>query len=246
MPLTVAQRARQWNAFAANEFDARMRILDAWCIDCHCVRRDSQRHHSTHPSRTDMNQIPRVTFPRLAIFASTVFAAGLVACSDSNTAPIGSTVADKGGAKAGQLQGQNQNQNEPNDQNDDNDNNNRGRGKNNANDTTRTEVRIQLVRPATTPPDTNADGSAKFEVRGTRMKLSIEGEHLTPGDSVSFFVGGTKVGTRVVGALGEAELELDTQHGDTIPTVTATAGTVLGTAVSIKNAAGATLVSGSF
>ncbi|HTE44600.1 MAG TPA: hypothetical protein VK636_05095 [Gemmatimonadaceae bacterium] len=195
-----------------------------------------------------MHHATRVTFPRFALLVSSITAAGLVACSDASTAPhspLGLTAsADKGGSgggsggSGGSNSGRgNQNENENNNEG----HNNQGQGNNNQNaDTARVELRIRLVRPATTAPDSNAEGQAKFESRRGRMKLNIEGEHLTTGDTVNFFVNNVQVGTRVVNSFGEAELELDSQKGQTIPAV------VAGTAVAVKTKAGATLVSGTF
>jgi hypothetical protein len=87
-----------------------------------------------------------------------------------------------------------------------------------------------------------AKGAAKFRARAGARELEAEVEHVRrlAGKRVSFFVGGRKLGTAKVTALGAAHLERSTQRGQAVPTVKA------GTSVVVRTAAGVKVVSGSF
>lgn len=155
------------------------------------------------------------------------------ACADS-TAPsraltTDGAAADRHGGKNNQQnqnEAENQNENEQNDQNKNNQNNN----------DTRTRTTISLAAPATGAAIMGAMGSARLETRGTQMKLEIEVEHVPAGTVVNLFVGGTMVGSATANALGEAELELETN----VPAI------AKGTVVSAQTTTGGTIVSGSF
>jgi hypothetical protein len=84
-----------------------------------------------------------------------------------------------------------------------------------------------------------AKGSATFKAKPGERQLEVEVEHLRrlAGKRVAFFVGGTKLGTARIGALGAAQLE---RRNSAVPAVRA------GTAVSVKTAAGVLIVKGSF
>ena len=94
-----------------------------------------------------------------------------------------------------------------------------------------------VLRPAKAFPA--AKGSAKFKATAEERQLEVEVEHLRPlaGKRVTFFVGGQKVGSAKIGALGAAHLE---RRNSAVPAVKA------GTAVSVKTAGGALIVRGSF
>ena len=84
-----------------------------------------------------------------------------------------------------------------------------------------------------------AKGSATFKAKPGGRQLEVEVEHLRrlAGKRVTFFVGGTKLGTARIGALGAAQLE---RRNSAAPAVRA------GTAVSVKTAGGVLIVRGSF
>ncbi|MFN8522203.1 MAG: hypothetical protein U0821_03765 [Chloroflexota bacterium] len=102
-----------------------------------------------------------------------------------------------------------------------------------------TRVIVTLTPSADFP---NASGKAKSQVKGTERELEIEVEHITAlaGTTVTFKVGGSSVGTATVSALGEAELDLSTEDGDTVPTIGA------GASVSVTTADGTVIVEGQF
>ena len=88
-----------------------------------------------------------------------------------------------------------------------------------------------------------AEGHARFEMRSDRTELSIEVEHLPAGTAVVFLVNGAQVGTGMAsgnGPNGEAELELSTRNGNTLPAVQA------GSTVTVQTPDGKVIVSGTF
>lgn len=87
-----------------------------------------------------------------------------------------------------------------------------------------------------------AKGKAKFETRSSGRELEIEVEHVRQlaGQTLTFSLGGASVGTAVVDTLGQAELNLRSQGGQTVPT------SVTGQPVSVATSAGVVIVSGSF
>jgi hypothetical protein len=84
-----------------------------------------------------------------------------------------------------------------------------------------------------------AKGSAKFKATAEERQLEVEVEHLRrlAGKRVTFVVGGKKLGTAKVSALGAAQIE---RRNSTVPAVRA------GTAVSVKTAGGVLIARGSF
>ena len=87
-----------------------------------------------------------------------------------------------------------------------------------------------------------AEGKAKFTMKGAQRELEIEVEDIAAlaGSTVTFSLGGTAVGTAVVDALGHARLSLSTKNGNTVP------ASVAGLAVEVRTAANALIASGSF
>ncbi|HSE20139.1 MAG TPA: DUF4214 domain-containing protein [Pyrinomonadaceae bacterium] len=86
-------------------------------------------------------------------------------------------------------------------------------------------------------------GHAKFEVRSIgRKKLNVEVErvNLTAGTILNVLVDNIKVGEITLNAMLETELELDTERGSIVPSVTTLSSVV------ITNANGATILSGIF
>ena len=87
-----------------------------------------------------------------------------------------------------------------------------------------------------------AKGSAKFTAKPGKRELEVEVEHIRrlSGKRVSFFVGGKKLGTAKVGALGAARIDRNSERGQFVPPVSA------GTRVRVRTAAGFLIVKGSF
>ena len=85
-------------------------------------------------------------------------------------------------------------------------------------------------------------GKAKFTHEASARELEVQIEHARPlaGKRLTVFVAGTKVGTMVVGKLGNANLNRSTQLGQSVPHVSA------GTGVSVHTAAGAVVAKGRF
>ena len=84
-----------------------------------------------------------------------------------------------------------------------------------------------------------AKGSATFKAKPGERQLEAEVEHVRrlAGRSVTFYVGGKRLGSAKVGALGAARLE---RRNGAVPAVRA------GTVVSVKTAGGVLIVKGSF
>jgi hypothetical protein len=84
-----------------------------------------------------------------------------------------------------------------------------------------------------------AKGSAKLKAKPGERQLEAEVEHVRrlAGKRVTFFVGGAKLGTAKVGALGAAQIE---RRNSAVPAVRS------GTAVSVKTAGGVLIARGSF
>jgi hypothetical protein len=84
-----------------------------------------------------------------------------------------------------------------------------------------------------------AKGSATFKAKPGERQLEAEVEHvrLLAGRTVTFYVGGKRLGTAKVGALGAAHIE---RRNGAVPAVRA------GTVVSVKTAGGVLVVKGSF
>src|SRR5689334_15890799 len=79
----------------------------------------------------------------------------------------------------------------------------------------------------------NADGSRRF-------KVEVEDVNLPAGTVLNVSVNGTSIGSLTLSSFHQGELELETEHGQTIPTIGA------GTTVVVSTQAGATIVSGTF
>jgi hypothetical protein len=85
-------------------------------------------------------------------------------------------------------------------------------------------------------------GKATFSREAGQRELEVEIEHARSlrGKRLAVFVGGTRIGTMVVGRLGNGRLDRSTQRGQSVPNVTA------GTGVSVHTAAGAAVAKGRF
>lgn len=112
-----------------------------------------------------------------------------------------------------------------------------------ANAASRVRSEIALVAPASGAPFAGAKGKAKWDARSSHVELEIEVEHIPTGTVVTFFVGGTQVGSPMTAGSedeGEVELTLSTQRGDKLP------ASIAGLTIEAKTAAGADIVSGKF
>jgi hypothetical protein len=98
---------------------------------------------------------------------------------------------------------------------------------------------IALTRPSGAPFG-NAKGKAKYSNRGGERELEIEAENIPAGTAVSFVLDGVVIGTGTANALRAVELNLNSDLGANVP------ASVAGKAVSVRTAAGAVIVSGSF
>lgn len=85
-------------------------------------------------------------------------------------------------------------------------------------------------------------GKATYSREGGRRELEVEIEHARAlrGKRLALFVAGRKIGTMVVGRLGNARLDRSTQRGQTVPRIAA------GTRLSVHTAAGTTVAKGRF
>lgn len=85
-------------------------------------------------------------------------------------------------------------------------------------------------------------GKATFSREGGQRELEVEVEHARAlrGTRLTLFVAGRKIGTMVVGRLGNARLDRSTQRGQAVPKIT------VGTRLSVHTAAGTTVAKGRF
>ena len=99
---------------------------------------------------------------------------------------------------------------------------------------------IIALRAAIDGPFRNANGKAKFKSEGGERELEVEVEDVRAGLELLFLLDDIKLGTRTTDAFGRANLELNSDRGASVP------ATVAGRKVTVRTAAGATVVSGSF
>jgi hypothetical protein len=94
-----------------------------------------------------------------------------------------------------------------------------------------------VLKPARAFPA--AKGSATFKAKPGERQLEAEVEHVRrlAGRTVTFYVGGKRLGSAKVGALGAAHIE---RRNGSVPAVQA------GTVVSVKTARGVLIARGSF
>jgi hypothetical protein len=85
-------------------------------------------------------------------------------------------------------------------------------------------------------------GKATFSREAGRRELEVEIEHARAlrGRRLTVFVAGKRIGTMVVGQLGNARLDRSTQRGQAVPSIAA------GTRLSVHTAAGAAVAKGRF
>jgi hypothetical protein len=147
---------------------------------------------------------------------------------------------NQGNSNQGNNQGNN---NQGNQGNNNQGNNNQGNNNQGNQNQQRVRFDIGLTAPAANALFPAASGSARFESRSDRTELRVEVERIPGGTALTILVNGVQVGTAMTfgtGASGEAELELSTRNGDTIPAVQA------GSTITVQTADGKVVVSGTF
>jgi hypothetical protein len=97
-------------------------------------------------------------------------------------------------------------------------------------------IRIQ-ARLFATEAGPATKGRARWENRSDRIKFTTELQHVVTSGAHEVKVNGLSVGFVSI-ALGRGELELDTEHGDTVPSMT------IGDLVEVFNPTGAVIASG--
>jgi hypothetical protein len=102
-----------------------------------------------------------------------------------------------------------------------------------------TKITARLKGTSTFPA---VSGKAVFSRENGRRELEVEVEHARAlrGKRLTLFVAGRKIGTMVVGKLGNARLDRSTQRGQSVPRI------VAGTRLSVHTAAGTAVAKGHF
>jgi predicted PilT family ATPase len=87
-----------------------------------------------------------------------------------------------------------------------------------------------------------ATGTAQYQSQPGQRELQIEVEHLRglAGQSLSIYVGGSKIGAARVNSRGVAELARNSELAQRVPSVAA------GTAVAVRTSRAVTILSGTF
>ena len=111
-----------------------------------------------------------------------------------------------------------------------------------------TRVRSDLVRDAAAS-DADVAGHVEVRTRTGRERFQVEADHLDAGVSVEFFVADgsdalVSLGSLTTDSLGEAELELDTGDGASLPVGAAAVSDLAGRRVEVRDAAGGVLLAG--
>jgi hypothetical protein len=89
---------------------------------------------------------------------------------------------------------------------------------------------------------TNATGKAKYKKDGANRELEVEVQHIRSlaGKRVNVFVNGNKIGSQLVNRFGNANLNRDTQRGQSVPNI------VSGSTVKVRTLSGTLIASGTF
>jgi hypothetical protein len=87
-----------------------------------------------------------------------------------------------------------------------------------------------------------ATGHAQFQSQPGQRELQIEAEHLKTlaGKRVLFYANGAKLGSAIVTRLGVAQIDRNTERGQTVPKI------VHASHVSVRTAGGAVILRGTF
>ena len=99
---------------------------------------------------------------------------------------------------------------------------------------------IIVLTRASTSPFARATGKAKFLAKPNERELEIEVEDVPAGTVLAISLGGKQIGTATANSFGNAELELSSERGATVP------ASVTGLKVVVKTTGGVVVVSGSF
>jgi hypothetical protein len=106
------------------------------------------------------------------------------------------------------------------------------------------ELRVRIPLAGASIGGMMPQGHADFRTRadGNRtLEVEAEDVNLAPGTSLVVLVGNAEIGRIALGPTFEGEIELETEHGQTVPAITQ------GTTVAVVNAAtGATILAGAF
>jgi hypothetical protein len=105
------------------------------------------------------------------------------------------------------------------------------------------EVRIESLLAGGAIDGLTPKGQAKFRSRtggGREFEVEVEEVNLPAGTVLNVLVDGVKVGELTLAATLESELELESEHGQAVPAVTASSTVV------VTNAQGQTVLSGAF
>jgi hypothetical protein len=106
------------------------------------------------------------------------------------------------------------------------------------------ELRVRILLAGATIGGMMPQGHADFRTRadGNRtLEVEAEDVNLAPGTSLAVLVNSVEIGRIILGPTFEGEIELETEHGQTFPTI------AQGTTVAVVNAAtGATILAGTF
>lgn len=106
------------------------------------------------------------------------------------------------------------------------------------------ELRVRILLAGANIGGMMPQGHADFRTRpnGNRtLEVEAEDVNLAPGSSLVVLVNNVEIGRIILGPTFEGEIELETEHGQTVPVVTQ------GTTVTVVNAAnGATILAGTF
>ena len=88
----------------------------------------------------------------------------------------------------------------------------------------------------------NAKGKAVYKVKGSEREFQVEVENIKKlaGKTVKVYVNGAQVGSATVDSLGAAQLNRNTDLGQTVPSIKA------GDTVQVQTAAGKLIASGKF
>ncbi len=100
-----------------------------------------------------------------------------------------------------------------------------------------TRLEIDLIGSEAYP---DADGRARYRDRGGEQELQIEVEDGPANTPITFFVGGAAVGSGTTDGFGDARLNLNSDEGDTVPSVGS------GTTVSVEVTGGGVVADGIF
>jgi hypothetical protein len=102
-------------------------------------------------------------------------------------------------------------------------------------------IRAALSGPAINGATPKGEAEHRVKANGQRkLEVEVEDVNLPPGTVLDVLINGQKVGSLTLNSFHEGELELETENGQTIPSISP------GSSVVVQTRAGATIVSGMF